>query len=707
MPYRPDPDDILTIDATPYRVAEHPSAPGIAYGQEGRQGIVYQLHAADGQRAALKLFKARYRLPALVAQAQAITPFAAIPGLEVCARTVLSPLRYGDLARQHPDLSYAVIMPWVSGPTWLDVVLERRALTPAQSLAVARALALLLATMEEQQIAHCDLSAPNLLLPGLLEPPSSQPVALVDVEQIYAPGLNRPDALPGGSAGYAHRTAPAGLWSAVSDRFAGAILLAEILGWGIPEVRAVAGEESYFEPEELQQPGARYATLIRQLDMVWGVAISGLLERSWRSDTLADCPTFGEWLVALPDAPIEVVHAPGLSTIGSSPASESLKTLLSLANNLRAEQNIVGALTVYRHALTLLPETDGLATELCLIIADLEGSERQVLSEVGSGSIATESVAFRPETALPNSAGFTAEMQRRIAADSRPHRRVIWPIVALLLAFLSTGSVIFAYQDRERRSLLMAQTEVAVQGRMTERAWQTEAARAEARAAALTSIAMQTVAAERTVERVIMLEQTANANATQASIATADAAATAIAQTETTEAVLATAAAQATAEAVQSTVEAEVVRATAAAGERVTTIAVQQATARAQELAQRPLDLSGEWYIYNRRPERNGAYLYFFISNNSIVDFSLSPYAEQSGELRYNCGVRFTDINMPIIDNRFAFEGTSADGRTVRANLQFLDDRTVNASVSLTATNIDGICHYNFETTFNRVTNMK
>jgi hypothetical protein len=43
MPFQARVNQELTIDDVTYRIAEHPAAPGIPYGQEGRQAIVYQL----------------------------------------------------------------------------------------------------------------------------------------------------------------------------------------------------------------------------------------------------------------------------------------------------------------------------------------------------------------------------------------------------------------------------------------------------------------------------------------------------------------------------------------------------------------------------------------------------------------------------------------------------------------------------------------
>ena len=550
MPFRPTPGDKLTIDETVYRVAEHPAAPGMAYGQEGRQGIVFQLFADNGRPAALKLFKSRFRAPALVTQAQQIAPYAAIAGLEVCARTVLSPIRYADLIRQHTDLSYAVVMPWVSGPTWLDVILSRQILTPAQSLSLARSLALLLATMEERRLAHCDLSAPNLLLPGLLEPPAHPPVALVDVEQLYGPGLDRPDVLPGGSAGYAHRTAPAGLWSAVADRFAGAVLLVEVLGWCDTRVRAVSGEESYFDPEEVQRPGQRVDVLHAQITQHWGARVSHLFQRAWESPTLADCPTFGEWLVALPDAVPTVAPVPVGVPAGSAPTQpDTVRALLELAATLRGQGNRDGALTAYRQALGMLAPSDGTRYEIQLLIADVERGTPAAL-EPAPASAPREAPAMRPDL-------------------DRPARRPVrWPIiigVILVLLLIGGAATLFQVQATERAATAATTAAQAryEQATGTGQAYQIAmAATTDAGATATTSAQLAQSAQAQQTQSAISAQQaqaaTAQAATAQAATAQAEAhqAQTATAQTLADQAAQTTAVAAKNAAAIAATVQA-------------------------------------------------------------------------------------------------------------------------------------------------------
>ncbi|RLC79382.1 MAG: hypothetical protein DRJ03_23590 [Chloroflexi bacterium] len=294
MSFRPQVNDQLSINGVTYSIAEHPAAPGVPYGQAGRRAIVYQVAAEEDYRA-LKVFSRRFRTPALVLVAQNLTPYASLPGLQVCRREVLAPERNSLLLQQHPDLAYAMLMPWIEGPTWMEALVQKQVLTPEESLTLARSLAAILAQMEEQGLAHCDLSGPNVMLPP------DGGVALVDVEEIYGPEFEQPEALPSGSSGYGHRTAGEGLWGPNADRFAGAVLLAEMLGWCDERVREAAWGEQYFAGGEVQQKGGRYHLLIEALREQWGESVTGLFEQSWRSDALKDCPAFEEWLAALPE----------------------------------------------------------------------------------------------------------------------------------------------------------------------------------------------------------------------------------------------------------------------------------------------------------------------------------------------------------------------------------------------------------------------
>jgi len=410
MSFRAEVNHNLSIEGITYRFMEHPAAPGMPYGQTGRRATVYQVQA-DGTLHALKVFTPAFRSSRVAEGAVRLRPFAALPGLQVCARTVLTPRSHGALLSNQPDLAYAVLMPWIAGQTWQELLLGHQPFAPAQSLALAQALANILATMERRGLAHCDLSGPNLIIQS-----STSTINLVDVEELYAPDLKRPERLPGGSAGYAHKTAPQGLWSAEADRFAGAVLLAEMLGWCDDNIRQIAYGEQYFDPGEVQQNTERYQRLFAVLRERWGSPLAEVFACAWHSNTLTECPTMATWAQCLSEpseAGIESVTA----DVSSAPKSHSLspkerlarskveaaeawlelddaekalaelEEALSLAPEIAApvyaraylkrgtlrEQagDLTGALADYQTALSHAP-TEGLQDELRAIIAEVE-----------------------------------------------------------------------------------------------------------------------------------------------------------------------------------------------------------------------------------------------------------------------------------------------------------------------------------------------
>ncbi len=288
--FNPSPRDRITIGGLQYTVMPHPAVPSFAFGQEGRKAFVYQITGgADQGLYALKKFKQAFRLPELVEICDQLARFAGWPGLEVCNRSCLHPGKHDDALGQHPDLEYAVLMPWISGSTWYDMVIGMTPVSRLEAIAFANAVAQVLAAIEEAGLAHCDISAANVIIN-----PNTQRAHLIDVEDLYAPGFDPPAALPAGTEGYAHRAAPDGLWGPTGDRFAGAVLICEMLAWHVAQVRKDAEDEHYFSQDEMQQDCPRYRLMSAVLEDE-DPRLADLFDRAWTSDTLADCPRMKEW----------------------------------------------------------------------------------------------------------------------------------------------------------------------------------------------------------------------------------------------------------------------------------------------------------------------------------------------------------------------------------------------------------------------------
>ncbi|KAA8787476.1 hypothetical protein EC604_26950 [Paenibacillus amylolyticus] len=434
MSFQPNPGDEVVINDIAYTIGQHPAAPGLAYAQAGRQGIVYQLIPRTGTihgAKALKVFFPKFRIPAMVYQSEHMEPYSELPGLRVCKREVLTPERNGALIGEHPDLLYAVLMPWVQGLTWFDVISDQKQLTAEESLQLARALAGTGSAMEQRGLAHCDMSAPNVMIPFFSEVQNSaltSAVELVDVEQMYGSKMDRPDALLAGSPGYAaHRTVHSGLWSSYADRFAGAVIIAEMLCWSDPAIVEKAWGESYFDQHEMQTTSERYFAMRGSLENRWGSKLSDLFIRAWESHDLSSCPTFGEWYIALAsvdtqqaEAVLAALEAPQEDVTGSSetdvvaspkdaetstsvkqdggadntsnskqsPDQEAVVNRLFLqARALEDEDKPAAALEVYRSLYHFIPDNSAMQLEVEAAIKELD-------AKINSKAESTEPVAI-------------------------------------------------------------------------------------------------------------------------------------------------------------------------------------------------------------------------------------------------------------------------------------------------------------------------
>lgn len=299
--FNPDANDDFSLSIETqqrrFRVMQHPAAPpGVAHMAWGKKAKVYRVMNLEARTDtyALKVFSKSYQDQQLEQVCLALDNLKRLPGLVVCERRCLSPATSAETLEIHPNLRYAILMPWIQGQSWFDVLSlgrEGKSLfSKLQSLQLASNLAKILHQFEENGIAHCDLSAANLILdPGKLQ------VELIDVEEVFAPGFQKPTYVPLGTRGYQHRTSKEGQWHAKADRFAGAILIAEMLGWYDPRVRAESYGESYFDPAEMQTLGCRRFDVLSEAVSSHDPELARLLKRAWESQSLDECPTLTEW----------------------------------------------------------------------------------------------------------------------------------------------------------------------------------------------------------------------------------------------------------------------------------------------------------------------------------------------------------------------------------------------------------------------------
>jgi hypothetical protein len=278
----------------------------------------------------------------------------------------------------------------------------------------------------------------------------------------------KPQALSSGSAGYAHKQAVGGLWGPEADRFAGAVLLAEMLGFCDEGVCQEAWGESYFDPAEMQEDAPRYRKLVEALERHWGDSVAHLFERAWRSDTLADCPTFGEWLVALPEHPV-VKAAPAVALTGQEQAlpgaqmgpreEESIavetvaeiRAFMQAARRMEDKGNLEGALELYRQALELAqaePSLRSLAREIELTIQNVQERAHPISLRIeeGLGERAISLPVEEVRVALP------AEERRGIGEEPRPSKRPWAWALAGLIVFALLAALVYGVNVQQQQA---------------------------------------------------------------------------------------------------------------------------------------------------------------------------------------------------------------------------------------------------------------
>jgi tol-pal system beta propeller repeat protein TolB len=510
--FQPLAGQTIVVAGTTYTLAEHPITPGMPDSYEGKQSTVYRL-TSNLEEWALKVFRPRFRVPYLLPLSAALAPFASLLGLRVCNRTILNPRQHAELLRQNLDLTYAAIMPWVNGPTWAWVMLQKRSLTHEQSLALAHALLEVLTGLENKHVAHCDLSSDNVILPAFANvglntsvgAAAGHPanVEFVDVERLYAPGLERPDSLQSGSPGYSHETATSGLWEARADRFAGAVLLAEMLGWCDQRVRDTAWGESYFEPGEMQKDTSRHKLLANVIQQHWGDGPASLFERAWNSNSLQDCPTFGDWLAALP---LVIVPASSISDYPASAASATAsvttqapaiamdinavdegpaRALADMAAQLQRSGNLPASLEIYRQAQGRLPAGSLLAQELAVTIRGLE-------------SWLSSQAAYTPPNSYPQPAPIPSNPPVQPQKQRRPGAFALAIVPILLILALGGFWGVAAWRDQQETEQANAQATTTAQAQVQA----TEIAQALALNVTSTAIAIEKLHADETATSV-------------------------------------------------------------------------------------------------------------------------------------------------------------------------------------------------------------
>jgi serine/threonine protein kinase len=305
--FRPHTRTLLPIGSALYSFVPHPLFPEDeqeVFVMEGGEAFVYKLqHMGLKTFFALKVMKPGFRDVYSLKVAQCLEQHSTIPGLYLAHRVCLTKEQYPSLIGRYPDLEYAVLCPWIEGRTWAGLMMDPAA-SALYSFEHAKGLALALSyvlwNLEAHSLAHTDIAGGNVLLG-----PDFKQVQLIDLESMYIPNVKLPKKQSRGSPGYQlSQLDNRGQCCPEGDRFAGAIMLTEMLSWWHPSVRAVTPDdaESLFAPNELQRQDFPCWRRVRKVLYQCGPAILDLFDQAWQATSLKECPDFGSWSMALVSA---------------------------------------------------------------------------------------------------------------------------------------------------------------------------------------------------------------------------------------------------------------------------------------------------------------------------------------------------------------------------------------------------------------------
>lgn len=300
--FDPDLNTVLTIGPHAYRFVPHPLIPDEIYKIPREQATTYQLIREHDQTLwALKVIHVGYRDARTIHLTNAIARYQHLPGLKAANRFCLTKSSYPHLIAHYPSLEHAVIMPWIEGKTWAGF-LDDSALSSNYSQSQAHQLALTTAhvlwNLEMHHLVHTDIAGDNVVLLGF------EHIELIDLEGCYIPNIPPPTRKSRGWQGYQHKKLDQNKnYRPDGDRFAGAVLLTEMLTWWHPLVRAVTPDEcdALFQDWDSESMEGKKRRLTAIRNTLWSInpKLQALFDRAWLSSDLADCPDMGEWTLCL------------------------------------------------------------------------------------------------------------------------------------------------------------------------------------------------------------------------------------------------------------------------------------------------------------------------------------------------------------------------------------------------------------------------
>lgn len=280
------------------RPKRHPKVADLALSVQRGQAETFFLEAKDGSSFVLKkMYPGKFTGVKHLQSVSQILP--EHPAFESgTKRQILTPASLRNTNTYHPKalaswLNNAILMPKILGLDWAAIIDKLRnetiGFSPTSRLLLCKNLSALIVLLENNRIAHRDLSAGNIFI-------HNQGIKLIDFDSIYHPSLTMPDSTVIGSEGYIAPFADdiRSTWHPLADRFALAILNIEILI--LDKNSPFNGEGGIFDQKDIYRRSGKTINYARNILKQKHPQALRLFNTALSSSTFGSCPDPQSWL---------------------------------------------------------------------------------------------------------------------------------------------------------------------------------------------------------------------------------------------------------------------------------------------------------------------------------------------------------------------------------------------------------------------------
>lgn len=288
MRFNPTPNQKIRLFETDYYVQAHPEVERIAFVSEGKKADVVQVRNDQGDLFALKVFKKIYRTNEIIESDKHLEGLQTYQGMQAAKRNVILP--DNPIVQEFYELEYAVLMPWLKGQTWFDILhkfrLKQFDISKSQAITVCKNFLGVISNLESAGVAHTDISSGNVMIDF-----ETSDVQLLDLEDIFIPRMPPPNKQNIGSIGYQHISCEnaQSYWCAEGDRYSSTVLAGEILLLSNPAFADLVKENSFFEGNRgnsgIDEKYQKAKIYLKSLSPKFAAKF----DLAWRSEKLQHC----------------------------------------------------------------------------------------------------------------------------------------------------------------------------------------------------------------------------------------------------------------------------------------------------------------------------------------------------------------------------------------------------------------------------------